>query len=88
MAEFYGTLQGTRGRATRLGGRKSGMEVYAASWKGAVRSKAFYNPEKKEDWVRVELTPWQGAGVNKLLYLGPIGGRKARVSKIKVKRGR
>lgn len=37
MAHFYGTLQGNRGEASRLGTKDSGITTYAASWEGAVR---------------------------------------------------
>lgn len=36
MAHFYGTIKGQRGQASRLGGKTSGLETYAASWQGAV----------------------------------------------------
>ena len=80
MADFYGTLQGNRGQATRMGTKKTGIETYTASWKGAVRAHAYYNSAKKTDWVRVELTPWQGNGISKVLYEGPIGGRIRKIS--------
>jgi hypothetical protein len=38
MARFYGSLQGRRGEATRLGDSKSGIEVEACSWKGKVHT--------------------------------------------------
>lgn len=41
MSRFYGTIQGTRGEATRCGDKASGMETYCASWDGAIRCKAF-----------------------------------------------
>ena len=72
MSHFYGTLQGSRGRATRCGSAKSGLETYCASWQGAIRCFAYVN-EKGEDCVRVEKTTWQGKGENKLLYNGVIG---------------
>jgi hypothetical protein len=37
MARFYGSLQGRRGEATRLGDSKSGIEVEACSWAGKVQ---------------------------------------------------
>jgi len=77
MSHFYGTLQGSRGEATRCGTKKSRMETYCASWHGAVRCCAYVHKNEKgveEDWVRVELTPWQGRGSNRLLYDGPIDG--------------
>jgi hypothetical protein len=71
MAHFYGTAEGNRGKATRCGSKNSGMVTYCASWKGAVKCTAYDN--NGVDWIRVEQTPWQGVGVHKLLYEGPIG---------------
>lgn len=73
MSDFYGTIQGARGKATRGGSKKSGMESYTASWSGAVRCKAY--KENGQDMVRVELVPWHGQGSNQLLYLGRMDGR-------------
>lgn len=36
MAHFYGTLQGSRGEASRLGTEKSGFEASACSWQGRI----------------------------------------------------
>lgn len=78
MAHFYGTLKGSRGEVTRTGTKNSGMETYCASWKGAVRCVAYVNEVdgKEIDCVRVERVFWKGAGKYRLLYEGPIGGKK------------
>lgn len=72
MSHFYGTLQGSRGQASRCGTKKSGMVTYCASWSGAIRCHAYFN-DKGEDCVRVEKTTWHGYGDNKILYEGKIG---------------
>ena len=72
MAHFYGTLKGSRGEATRCGSKSSGLVAYAASWQGAIRSEVFVT-DGQGDWCRVELVPWHGNGVSRLLYEGPIG---------------
>lgn len=36
MARFYGTIQGARGPASRLGHAASGLDVSACSWQGRV----------------------------------------------------
>lgn len=77
MAHFYGTLQGHRGQASRLGTTKSGLTVRAASWQGAVRVDLDYDFRSDTDIVEVFLTPWHGAGIRKLLYRGPVGGPTA-----------
>lgn len=64
MAQFYGTLQGQRGEATRLGGKSSGLRTTAAGWGGAIRVNVWHDEESGEDQFRVELTPWHGSGGN------------------------
>jgi hypothetical protein len=73
MAHFYGTLQGARGEATRLGTKTSGMHVTACSYEGKVRVILDYDTEKDCDIARVELAKHMGAGVEHVLYDGPVG---------------
>lgn len=75
MSHFYGTLQGSRGEATRAGSKDSGLTAVAASWEGAVRVTLHHSGDGK-DVATVELIPWQGAGINKVLYHGPVSGKK------------
>lgn len=70
MSHFYGTLQGSRGQATRCGTRASGVTTVAASWAGAVECEVY--ERDGEDRVRVEFIPWQGNGTRRELYDGPI----------------
>lgn len=49
------------------------MTTICASWEGAIECHAWHSKETGKDIVRVEKVPWQGAGENKLLYLGLIG---------------
>lgn len=77
MAHFYGTLEGNRGRATRCGTKGSGVLTQTASWSGAVRVSAWYDEKADRDMVDVSLIQWHnGAGVNRLLYSGPISGKE------------
>lgn len=73
MAHFYGTVQGARGQASRLGHKNTGMQTICASHAGAVRCSAYVDSEGV-DCVVVHLTPWQGSGVELTIYEGPIGG--------------
>lgn len=60
MSHFYGTLQGSRGQATRCGTRSSGVVTEAAGWKGCVETYVF---EKDGlDMFEVRLKPWQYSG--------------------------
>lgn len=72
MAHFYGTIQGSRGQASRLGGKASGLSTVAASWQGAVAVKLY--EKDGTDFARVYLTTHNGAGTNRTLYDGPVSG--------------
>lgn len=72
MAHFYGTLQGARGEASRLGHKSSGLQTVAASWNGAVRVSLEHRDGK--DYATVELRPWHGRGTSRVLYDGPVDG--------------
>lgn len=76
MAHFYGEIQGARGPASRLGGKGSGLQVKAASWQGAVHV-GLYARDDGRDCARVSLIPWNGAGVSRELYDGPVDGSDA-----------
>jgi hypothetical protein len=84
MAHFYGTLNGSRGEATRCGTKNSGMRAVAASWSGAVESELFVDPATGEDFVEVSLIPWHGVGVREIIYRGPVGRYNNEFDKIPV----
>lgn len=73
MAHFYGTLQGARGEATRLGTKNSGLMTTTCSYEGKVRMTLTYDPELGCDIARVELARHMGSGTERLLYEGPVG---------------
>lgn len=76
MAHFYGDVCGkSRTKASRLGGRNTGLVTTAASWQGAV--KVTLSNRDGVDCALVELTPWRGAGVSVVLYDGPVAGQPA-----------
>ena len=83
MAHFYGTIQGARGEASRLGHKSSGLTVKAASWQGAVLTVLSHVDGR--DWATVYLTRHRGAGIgiDRTLYDGPIDGRKVRKARAK-----
>jgi len=64
MSHFYGTLQGSRGEATRCGTKDSGIVTYAAGWNGAIRVVVW--EEENVDRYTVSLTSWQGSGGSSL----------------------
>jgi hypothetical protein len=78
MAHFYGIVSG-RGRTTasRVGRKATGLQTTAASWQGAVKVSLY--ERAGVDHALVELTPWRGAGVTRVLYDGPVAGDGLRV---------
>jgi hypothetical protein len=70
MAHFYGTIKGQRGEASRLGSKSSGLEVSACSWQGAVAVRLY--AEDGVDMAEVSLAKHQGAGIDRVLYRGPV----------------
>jgi hypothetical protein len=70
MARMYGSVRGNRGDAHRLGHNK--MITYCATTSGAIRCEAFIHTNGT-DWVHVSMETWQGAGMRRTIYRGPIG---------------
>ena len=73
MAHFLGSIQGSRGEASRLGTKSSGLDVTAASWSGSVRVRLWFDHACDVNMCSVSLAPWHGAGVSVSLYRGPVG---------------
>lgn len=71
MAHFLGTVQGSRGEASRLGGKNGGLRTCAASWQGSAR--CYLYEEDGVDKVKITLEPWQNKGEFKIIYDGPVG---------------
>lgn len=80
MAHFYATLHGTRGEASRLGTKSSGMDATVASWQGAVSVRLWHDGATDTDMAEVSLIPWHGAGDKTPLYAGPVSGAKLRAT--------
>lgn len=72
MAHFYGELQGSRGEATRLGSKASGLRTLAASYQGAVSVRLY--ERNGVDYAAVSLVPHHGLGTRRTLYDGPVSG--------------
>lgn len=74
MAQFLGSVQGSRGEATRLGDKNSGLQVEACSWQGKVVVRMWFDKVAGVDRYSVELRPHHGNGVNITLVNGEIVG--------------
>ena len=56
MAHFRGTVQGSRGEVSRLGGKEYGLHVAANGWMCGVRVWAHYDEETGKDVFNVYRT--------------------------------
>jgi len=57
MAHFYGSMNGSRGEATRCGTKSSGISAHVRSWTHGVRSNLFESRQGSgEDKVCIEIT--------------------------------
>lgn len=56
MAHFYGSVQGGRGEATRLGHKNSGIRAMAQGWNQGVSINGYYNEEEDRDEFTIYAT--------------------------------
>ena len=71
MARFYGTVEGDRGEATRMGHASGrGLRVSAQSYSGSIIIYLF--DMGGEDWVTIGIAPSSSRQAAKDLYTGPI----------------
>ncbi len=73
MAQFYGTLQGARGQASRLGNKQSGLNVSAASWSGRISVRLWHDSDAGVDRFAVSQGQHHGAGIDEMLTQGIVG---------------
>lgn len=62
MAHFRGTVQGSKGSASRLGGKNSGLTTTNDGWNAGITVRSFHNEETGRDEFRVYAT--QGSNEN------------------------
>lgn len=70
MSEFYGSLQGSRGCATRCGTKSSGICATAQSWEGSV-TVDLYKDDNGDNVVSIRTREGSGHGGRTLFY-GPL----------------
>lgn len=73
MSEFYGTLQGNRGPATRQGSKDSGIHAAAQSWEGSVSVRLFRHWEAGDIWCTIRAVDGSHSyPAGRTIYNGPI----------------
>lgn len=79
MARFYGTIQGGRGEATRLGHANTGLRITAQSYAGDVRVHLYV--QEDEDHCCITVTDHGDSYASLILYDGPIRRLRDRSSR-------
>ena len=68
MSQFYASIEGSRGPATRQGSKKSGITGHIRGWSVGGEVRYWHNEETGEDEVTIYLTSGSsGYGSQKLL---------------------
>lgn len=70
MARFYGSVQGGRGEATRLGHATTGLRASAQSYSGSVIVEVYANGE--EDCARITAADGSKRHGDFVIYDGPL----------------
>ncbi|KKN35466.1 hypothetical protein LCGC14_0783180 [marine sediment metagenome] len=67
MAQFYADIQGSRGAASRMGSKKSGLDGHIRGWDIGARVFMRYNEQTKENECTIDLTSGSNGGGSKRL---------------------
>lgn len=62
MAQFYGEIQGARGRATRMGHKSSGLSVRGAGWDIGANIDLSFDETEKRNVLTVSIDNGNGYG--------------------------
>jgi len=62
MAHFRGTVQGSRGAVSRLGGKEKGMSANVNGWRAGVRVHAYHLYSQDKDIFTIRITGGSGSG--------------------------
>ena len=74
MAQFQADIEGTRGRASRLGTKTSGMLAVVRSWEGQVSVYLSHHDDVDHAYVTLEPHSSHGGSGRIVLYDGPCSG--------------
>ena len=73
MAQFFGSIEGQRGEATRLGNKSSGLVTEACSWQDKIVVRLTHNEATGKDEFTIDMEPHQGSGDRVEIAKGVIG---------------
>ena len=82
MARFFGTVQGGRGKATRLGHASTGLYVSAQSHDGSII--VVLGDDDGETYVTIATARGSSRNYDEVLYRGPIAALLDRCGRIRL----
>ena len=62
MTHFYGSMEGSRGEATRCGTKSSGISAHVRSWTHGVRADLIASEANGDDRACIEITSGSNGG--------------------------
>lgn len=71
MAQFYAEIQGSRGLASRMGSKKSGIWAHIRGWNNGVSINGIHDHEEDEDIFEISVTSGSGYGSSDK-YIGKV----------------
>jgi hypothetical protein len=70
MAQYYGTIQGNKGEASRLGHKTSGLIATASGWHLGAKVYLYWNEESQCDVIRICVTDGSNGSQEKCVFEG------------------
>ena len=62
MAQFYASIEGNRGEATRMGTKASGIKGHIRGWRVGVRAECYHDAKTGKDEIFVYSTAGSNGG--------------------------
>lgn len=87
MAQFYASIQGNRGQATRMGTKTSGMDAHIRGWNLGANVRLHYDEDKETDVLIIEITGGSN-GRHSSMHLATVHRTKDGGMQIALKQGR
>lgn len=78
MAQYRASVQGSRGEASRLGGKTSGIDAQVNGWRSGVSVCGRYNEEDQRDEFAIFATGGSGGRFSQR-YLGTVQANNGRL---------
>lgn len=86
MAAYYTSIRGSRGDVHRLGGAAGGVCATVAGWSGGCTTRL--RDVDGVSWLTVTLHRWDGQGIDRTIYDGPVNAAGKPATSIKPKKAK